>query len=98
MRHIPSAIEAALESGAAKLCHVWLIKRRDGVTLGFSDHDRAFTFLGVETVPQSAFSAGAAEAELGVAASSQSVAGQPVAAPDSMPMHHGVSPSATICS
>ena len=28
----------------------------------------------------------------------QSVAGQPVAAPDPMPMHHGVSPSATIWS
>jgi hypothetical protein len=30
--------------------------------------------------------------------STQSVAGQPVAAPDPRPMHHGVSPSATICS
>ncbi len=28
--------------------------------------------------------------------SSQSVTGQPVASPDSMPMHHGVSPSAMI--
>jgi hypothetical protein len=30
--------------------------------------------------------------------STQSVAGQPVAAPEPRPMHHGVSPSATICS
>jgi hypothetical protein len=30
--------------------------------------------------------------------SNQSVAGQPVAVSDSMPMHHGVLPSALICS
>ncbi len=66
MRHVSEAIIAALAQGAAKLCHVWLLTRRDGVTLGFSDHDRALTFLGVGCAPDSALTAGASRQASGL--------------------------------
>ncbi len=76
MRHVSEAIALALGQGAAKLCHVWLVERRDGVTLGFSDHDRTLRFLGVDCAPESALTAGASQQELGLGtASSAAVSG-----------------------
>lgn len=40
MRPVPTALQAALDGGATTFCHGWRIARRDGVTLGFTDHDR----------------------------------------------------------
>lgn len=60
---------SALAQGAAKLCHVWLIERGDGVTLGFTDHDRMLTFLGITCQAQSGLTAGAASADIGEAGS-----------------------------
>lgn len=60
---------SALAQGAAKFCHVWLIERSDGVTLGFTDHDRALSFLGVDCQAQSGLTAGAASADIGEAGS-----------------------------
>ena len=76
MRHISEAIATAFSQGAAKLCHVWLIERRDGVRLGFSDHDWALTFLGVDCAPDSALMQGASQQVLGLdQASSAAVSG-----------------------
>ena len=35
-----------LESGATTVARAWLIRRRDGVTMGFTDHDRDLAFGG----------------------------------------------------
>ena len=76
MRHVSEAIATALGQGAARLCHVWLVERLDGVTLGFSDHDRPLVFLGVTCRPQSGLTEGAGEDALGSGeASSAAVAG-----------------------
>lgn len=69
MRHISEAIAQALRQGAAKLCHVWLLTRRDEVVLGFTDHDRPLMFLGVACQAQSGFTQGAADAGIGEASS-----------------------------
>jgi hypothetical protein len=69
MRHISEAIAQALRQGAAKLCHVWLLTRRDEVVLGFTDHDRPLTFLGVDCQADSGFTQGAADAGMGDASS-----------------------------
>lgn len=34
-------------SGATTLCRCWAVKRRDGVTLGFTDHDQNLEFQGI---------------------------------------------------
>jgi hypothetical protein len=39
MRSIPSALQAKLDSGATTLARCWTVTRRDGVVLGFTDHD-----------------------------------------------------------
>lgn len=40
MRDIPSEMVARIESGAATLCHVWMLSLRDGERMGFTDHDQ----------------------------------------------------------
>ena len=40
MRPVPEALRARLATGVTTLVHAWRIARRDGVTFGFTDHDR----------------------------------------------------------
>lgn len=39
MRSVPSALQAKLDSGATTLARCWIVTRRDGAVLGFTDHD-----------------------------------------------------------
>ena len=48
---------AHLAEGSAHVCRCWRIERRDGVVLGFTDHDRALQFEGTEYRPESGLSA-----------------------------------------
>ena len=36
-----------LATGITSVCRAWAVTRRDGTTLGFTDHDRSFTFDGI---------------------------------------------------
>jgi uncharacterized phage protein (TIGR02218 family) len=47
MRAIDAELQARLDQGTTRLCRCWLVKRRDGVTFGFTDHDRDLGFDGV---------------------------------------------------
>ena len=67
MRVIPEAMAAAIEGGAASLCHAWIVERADGTRIGFTDHDRPLTVDEVVCLAASGWTAGAAEAELGFA-------------------------------
>jgi uncharacterized phage protein (TIGR02218 family) len=40
MRIIPPALQARLDSGVTTLCRCWRLQRRDGVLMGFTDHDQ----------------------------------------------------------
>ncbi len=44
MRTLSPEMKARLESGATTLCRCWKIARRDGLTLGFTDHDLDLAF------------------------------------------------------
>ncbi len=44
MRNIPAGLAAHLAGGATTLCNCWRISRRDGVVLGFTDHDEDLSF------------------------------------------------------
>lgn len=59
MRDIPAEMVARIESGAATLCYVWLLTRRDGVRMGFTDHDRDLEIDGVNCRAASGWTAGA---------------------------------------
>ncbi|MDG2527541.1 baseplate hub protein [Caulobacter endophyticus] len=65
MRAVPGALAERIESGAASLCHAWILTRTDGTVLGFTDHDRDLTVAGVVCRAASGWSAGAAESQAG---------------------------------
>lgn len=65
MRAVEAALAARIESGAARLCHAWVLTRADGVALGFTDHDRDLTVAGTVCRASSGWTAGAAEDEAG---------------------------------
>ncbi|SEA22876.1 DUF2163 domain-containing protein [Rubrimonas cliftonensis] len=75
MRRLDPALAAHLASGATTLCDCWLLRRRDGLLLGFTDHDEAVAFDGMRFLPETALSASAAEAVTGMAAGNFEVAG-----------------------
>lgn len=66
MRALPPGLAAALAPGAAgTLAIAWILTRRDGGALGFTDHDRPLRLQGVDCRPDSGLTPGAARAELG---------------------------------
>lgn len=75
MRDIPDEMAARIESGAARLCHVWRLERADGAVMGFTDHDQDLVVDGVVCRAASGWTAGAAESAVGLAAGSVSAAG-----------------------
>ena len=75
MRDIPNELAARIESGAAMLCHAWVLRRADGEVMGFTDHDRDLTVDGVRCRAGSGWTAGAAESGVGLAAGAASAAG-----------------------
>lgn len=75
MRAVPPALAARLEGGATTLCRCWALRRRDGLVLGFTDHDRDLTLAGVTYAARSGLEAAEASAELGFAIGGGEVAG-----------------------
>ncbi|HXO68530.1 MAG TPA: DUF2163 domain-containing protein [Bradyrhizobium sp.] len=47
MRSIPPLLQSKLDSGVTTLARCWKLLRRDGVVLGFTDHDRDLVVGGV---------------------------------------------------
>jgi uncharacterized phage protein (TIGR02218 family) len=47
MRPIPSALQTKLDSGVTTLARCWKLARRDGVVMGFTDHDSDLVISGV---------------------------------------------------
>jgi uncharacterized phage protein (TIGR02218 family) len=47
MRPIPPLLQTKLDSGVTTLAHAWKLTRRDGVVMGFTDHDRDLVVDGV---------------------------------------------------
>ena len=60
------ALIAHLQSGTTHTCYCWMIKRQDGVTLGFTDHDRRLTFDGVTFAPETGLTATALASATGL--------------------------------
>ncbi|MEO1773473.1 MAG: DUF2163 domain-containing protein [Pseudomonadota bacterium] len=75
MRALETALAERLAGGCTTLCRCWQVTRRDGVVLGFTDHDRDLSFDGVTHRAASALSPSVAEASTGLSVDSQTVAG-----------------------
>jgi len=57
VKSLNPALQAHLDEGATTLAWCWRITRADGVTFGFTDHDRTLSFDGTDFEPESGFSA-----------------------------------------
>ncbi|MEB2847143.1 DUF2163 domain-containing protein [Rhizobiales bacterium RZME27] len=75
MRTIPAGLAAHLKGDVTTICHCWRVFRRDGVVLGFTDHDGDLLVDGAHFLASSGFSASEEEAEAGLSASAGMVAG-----------------------
>ena len=75
MRTIPPDLAAHLADGVTNLCHCWKLVRRDGVTFGFTDHDRDLAVGGTVYAARSGLEAAEATAELGFAVGGGEVSG-----------------------
>ncbi|MGE7371029.1 DUF2163 domain-containing protein [Neorhizobium sp. NPDC001467] len=75
MRAIPAPLAAHLEGDVTTLCHCWRVTRRDGVVLGFTDHDGDLIADGTLFFASSGFAASEAQTESGLSASADTVAG-----------------------
>lgn len=67
MRVLSDDLAQRIESGAACLCRVWILTRKDGVRLGFTDHDQDLTVAGVLCRAASGWTGGVAHSDLGFA-------------------------------
>ena len=65
MKQMSEAFQTKLTSGAATTCLCWRLERRDGFTVGLTDHDRALTFGGVTYSPGAALSFAQSEWDCG---------------------------------
>ena len=57
MKTLDPALQAHLDEGTTTLAWCWRIVRSDGVTFGFTDHDRPLAFDGTTFEPESGFTA-----------------------------------------
>ena len=58
MKSLSPALQTHLSSGTTTLCWCWKITRRDGVVLGFTDHDVPLVFAGATYAAATGFTAG----------------------------------------
>ena len=58
---------AHLKSGHSTVANAWAVRRRDGLRLGFTDHDCAVEFDGLEFLPSSGMTASALQLGNGMA-------------------------------
>lgn len=59
-------LHAHLRTGLTHVCQCWAVTRRDGVTLGFTDHDRMISFDGISFVADSGMTAKALSSTTGL--------------------------------
>jgi uncharacterized phage protein (TIGR02218 family) len=75
MRPIPPGLAAHLQGPQTTLAHCWRLTRRDGVVLGFTDHDAALVLAGTRFEAATGLTGSEAEEMLGLAAASREVEG-----------------------
>lgn len=63
----PDALKAHLATGSTTVCRAFAVTRRDGVTMGFTDHDRDLSFDGVVFRADSGLTAKALQSGTGLA-------------------------------
>ena len=75
MKALSAGLAAHLAGGATTLCHCWLVARKDGAVMGFTDHDRDVMIDAVTYKAATGFTATAIQDQLGLSVSNLDVDG-----------------------
>jgi uncharacterized phage protein (TIGR02218 family) len=75
MRVIPAELQAKLNSRVTTLCRCWVLTRRDGVVLGFTDHDEDISLGAINCMAGSGLEGSEATQELGLAVTATEISG-----------------------
>ena len=75
MKTLDAGLAAHLAGGVTTLCRCWRVERKDGVVMGFTDHDRDLAFDDQIYRAATGFTATAIEDQLGLAVSNLDVEG-----------------------
>jgi uncharacterized phage protein (TIGR02218 family) len=75
VRTLDAGFAAHVASGETTLSTCWRIARRDGVVLGFTDHDLTLSFAGLDYMPAHGLEGGEAAAKLGPSVDTAEVLG-----------------------
>ncbi|QND52402.1 DUF2163 domain-containing protein [Phyllobacterium sp. 628] len=75
MNRLSAELESHLAGDVTTLCFCWIIRRKDGVVHGFTDHDQELVISGVSCEPQTGLRASEATSALGLAVDSAEVEG-----------------------
>lgn len=59
-------LKAHLATGVTNICRAWAVTRRDGLVLGFTDHDMKLAFGGVAFMPETGMTASAVAQSTGL--------------------------------
>ena len=70
-----TGLDRHLAGGVTTVCRAWILGRRDGVVMGFTDHDGAVEVDGVRCAAATGFDAGAVERGTGLAVATSEVVG-----------------------
>lgn len=73
MKTLSPALATHLASGATTLCWCWRLIRRDGIRLGFTDHDRPLSFAGTVFEAAAGFTASEIKDDVGLSVSNLDV-------------------------
>jgi len=71
----PQALEAHLAGGLSTVCRCWVIRRRDGVVQGFTDHDRPLVLDGITCAAEAGLSAASLQQSTGLSVDNSEVVG-----------------------
>ncbi len=75
MKEVSQELQASLSSEATTLCFCWKLTRRDGVVLGFTDHDCNLTIDGLVHESRSGFEGGEIEELEGLSPDTTAISG-----------------------
>lgn len=75
MKSLSPAFQSHLDSGTTTLCWCWKITRRDGLALGFTDHDTPLELAGTAYEAATGFTASEVQSGLGLAVDNLTVSG-----------------------
>lgn len=73
MKLLPTALQTHLDEGATTMCYAWRITRKDGVVMGFTEHDENLTFDGTTFEAEAGFTASQVQQSLGLSVDNMEV-------------------------